>query len=174
MKYYDITSPTINNNIKLSDVNKKKKDKLFLLAGEHPREIISSETMFGFITFLCEKKDNLSKTLLENNLFRIIVNANPNGRLEVEKGEYCKRTNNNNVDINRNWDYFFGKDINLAEENSGLFAFSEIESKFIRDSIKDFKAKLFLTLHSGTLGLFHPYAYLTEEGKLFKFNSFIL
>ena len=159
MKYYDITTPyeTIN-----------KKDNIFLLAGEHPREMISSETMLNFIKFLCENKDGLSKKLLEKNNFRIIVNANPNGRSEVEKGNYCKRTNENNVDINRNWDIFFGKMIDNPDENSGKIAFSETETKFIKDSIEHFNAKLFLTLHSGTMALFNPYAYSLEEGKLKK------
>jgi len=138
-----------------------------LLAGEHPREMISAETMFTFIKFVCEKKENAAKRLLESNKFRIIVNANPNGRIQVEKGDYCKRSNLNDVDINRNWDYFFGKEITLFEENSGKSAFSEIETTFIRDAIKEFNAKLFLTMHSGTLALFHPYAYLTEEGRKF-------
>jgi len=155
----------MNNFFNLKQENKIIKDKLFLLAGEHPREMISSETIFSFMKFLCENKDTLSKNLLEKNHFRIIVNANPNGRIQVEKGDYCKRTNNNEIDINRNWDYFFGKDITMTEENSGLTAFSEIETKFIRDSIKDLNAKLFLTVHSGTLALFHPYAYLMEDGK---------
>lgn len=127
--------------------------------------MISSETMFSFIKFLCEKKDSsVAKRLLEANNFRIIVNANPTGRMEVEKGDYCKRTNGNDVDINRNWDYFFGKEITMSEENSGQTAFSETETKFILDAIKDFGAKLFLSVHSGTLALFHPYAYLLDEG----------
>lgn len=158
MKFYDISSPIKSNRI-------KNKDNIFLLAGEHPREMISSETMFGLIKFLCEKKDSgAARKLLESNNFRIFVNANPSGRMIVEKGDYCKRTNGNDVDINRNWDYFFGKEITMSEENSGLSAFSEAETRFIRDSIKDFNAKLFLSVHSGTLALFHPYAYLLEEG----------
>lgn len=130
--------------------------------------MISTETMLAFIKFLCEKKENpVAKRLLESNNFRIFVNANPTGRMQVEKGDYCKRTNGNDVDINRNWDYFFGKEITMSEENSGLSAFSEIETKFIRDAIKDFNSKLFLSVHSGTLALFHPYAYLLEEGNFF-------
>ena len=125
--------------------------------------------MFNFVKFLCENKDGSSKNLLNKNNFRIIINSNPNSRVKVENGEYCKRTNNNDVDINRNWDIFFGKEIDSAEVNSGKIPFSEIESRFIKDSIKDFNAKLFLTVHSGTLALFHPYAYLPKEGKLFYF-----
>ena len=34
----------------------------------------------------------------------MIINANPISRSKVEKGEYCIRENENNVDINRNYD----------------------------------------------------------------------
>lgn len=142
-----------NNNLKI------KKDNIYLLAGEHPREMISPEFMLHFVTFLCENQNTSAKKILEKNNFRIVVNANPNGRIKVENGDYCRRTNNNNIDLNRNWDYFFGKDINQSEENSGKKPFSEVESVFIRDTIKNFNAKLFLTVHSGTMALFHPYAY---------------
>jgi hypothetical protein len=145
-----------NNNLKV------KKDNIYLLAGEHPREMISPEFMLHFITYLCENQNSLAKKILEKNNFRIIVNANPNGRLMVENGEYCRRTNENEIDLNRNWDYYFGKNINQSEENSGRKAFSEIESVFVRDTIKNFNAKLFLSIHSGTLALFHPYAYMHE------------
>lgn len=162
LKFYDITTP-VGSQMQV----RAKKDNIFLLAGEHPREMISAETMFAFVKFLCIKNDQNpdARRLLDNNNLRIIINANPTGRKKVESGQYCIRTNQNEVDINRNWDYFFGKDIHLAEENSGKAAFSEIETKFIRDAIESYNAKLFLTLHSGTLGLFHPYAYLMEEGK---------
>ena len=124
--------------------------------------MISPEFILHFITFLCENQNTSAKKILEKNKFRIVVNANPYGRLMVENGDYCRRTNKNNIDLNRNWDYYFGKNINQSEENSGKKAFSEIESVFIRDTIKNFNAKLFLTVHSGTLALFHPYAYMHE------------
>ena len=152
---------------------KSKKDNIYLLAGEHPREMISPEFMLLFITFLCENQKNSSKKILEKNNFRIIINANPDGRIKVEEGEYCRRTNNNNIDLNRNWDYFFGREINKSEENSGTRPFSEIESQFIRDTISKFDAKLFLTVHSGTMALFHPYAYL-HKGSMFLINFFYL
>lgn len=121
--------------------------------------MISPEFMLHFVSFLCENQNTSAKKILEKNNFRIIVNANPDGRIEVEKGEYCRRTNKNKIDLNRNWDYYFGNEINISEENSGLKPFSEFETIFIRDTIKEFNAKLFLTIHSGTMALFHPYAF---------------
>ncbi len=84
----------------------------------------------------------------------------------MENGNYCTRTNDNKVDINRNWDIFWNKDILLNDENPGDKPFSENETKFIRDAVKSFNPKLFLTIHSGVYGLYYPYAYLEEEGLL--------
>jgi hypothetical protein len=121
--------------------------------------------MLQFVVNLCKGKDQVYKDLLENNIFRIIVNANPNGRIGVEKGDYCKRSNSNNVDINRNWDIHHKEKITIMdEENPGNKPFSELETLFVHKSIEKFNAKLFLTIHSGFYGLFLPYAFEEEEG----------
>jgi hypothetical protein len=178
LKYYDIKEKEENlkSNLKISLRNNlksnlksnlkinKKKQNVFLLAGEHPRELISSEFLLHFIVSMCE---NETSNFVQDFNFRVIINANPNGRKIVEKGEYCRRTNLNNVDLNRNWDIFWSRDTsNTSEEYPGWKPFSELESRFISDSIRNFDAKLFLTLHSGVYGLFLPYAYLEKEGKL--------
>jgi hypothetical protein len=133
--------------------------------------MISPEMMLNFVKQLCNNinNNNPQMNLLLNNNFRIIVNSNPYARMKVESGEYCKRTNLNNVDINRNWDIFWGNDIGnlLNEENPGPKPFSEIETRFVLESIRNFNAKLFLTIHSGVYGLYMPYAYLEREGILY-------
>lgn len=101
--------------------------------------------------------------ILDHYKLRIIVNANPLGRKKVEKGNYCFRSNLNRVDINRNWDYNWGKDIALKEEYPGAKAFSEIETQFTLAVLKSFKAHIFLTVHSGIFAVFHPYAYDRED-----------
>jgi hypothetical protein len=102
--------------------------------------------------------------ILDNFHLRIVYNANPIGRDMVLKGEYCRRTNPNGVDLNRNWDYEFGKKIEvLSEENPGKQAFSEIETRFVKKLIDDFKPEVFLSIHSGIFGLFHPYAFHEKE-----------
>lgn len=172
LKYYDITNKEINSTQFKSE--KLKKQNVFLLAGEHPRELISSELLLNFIMALCNS-DPLDQSKLGKSItniinsfnFRVIINANPNGRDLVEKGQYCRRSNLNNVDINRNWDIFWGKETSFSnEENPGRKPFSEIETQFILNSIKNFDAKLFLTIHSGVYGLYLPYAYLEKEGIL--------
>ena len=81
----------------------------------------------------------------------------------VLKGEYCRRTNPNNVDLNRNWDYEFGKMIEMKEENPGTKPFSEIETRFLKKLAEDFKPEIFLSLHSGIFSLFHPYAFHKKD-----------
>lgn len=106
------------------------------------------------------------RKILEKFNFRIVVNANPNGRRAVEKGELCKRSNGNDVDLNRNWNYNWNKNIGLpTEENPGDKPFSEVETLFVHDSLKNFKADIFLSVHSGVYGLFIPYAFNKKECK---------
>jgi len=44
LKYYDITSKSNYTN----------KQNVFILGGEHPRELIASEVVFDFVKFLCK------------------------------------------------------------------------------------------------------------------------
>lgn len=73
--------------------------KVFLLFGEHPRELISTELGFKFIKEAC---NGYLSGLLEIAEIMIVLNANPKSRSRVENGEFCLRTNQNGVDINRN------------------------------------------------------------------------
>jgi hypothetical protein len=156
LKYYDISKVSLKN---------QEKQNIFLLSGEHPRELISVEMMLEFIIHLCGNIKNKNTNLLEKFNFRIILDANPLGRQKVEAGEYCRRTNENNVDINRNWDIFWGMENNVYEYFPGKKAFSEIETRFILESAKNYNSTLFLSIHSGIYGLYTPYAYREEEGK---------
>jgi len=40
----------------------------------------------------------------------------------------------------------------------------------LRDELTAFKPDIFLSVHSGTLGLYTPYAYSVEEGKAYYSN----
>ena len=78
----------------------------FLLFGEHAREAISPETGFNLVKALCGKADTNAnpRELLKKFNYHIVWNANPESRKKVEEGNYCLRTNENGVDLNRNWD----------------------------------------------------------------------
>jgi hypothetical protein len=90
----------------------KNKQANFFLFGEHPRELISPEIGINLVNLLCgleyQNKIDLDTFLLDHQ-FSIIINANPGGRTEVEVGNTCKRTNLNNVNLNRNWDSYWTK-----------------------------------------------------------------
>jgi uncharacterized protein YxeA len=57
LKYYDITG--YNKN--------RKKKNVFLMAGEHPRELVSVETMLNFVKDLCENREAASRYDNNNN-----------------------------------------------------------------------------------------------------------
>lgn len=98
--------------------------------------------------------------MLKDNSFRLILNSNPISREMVFRDKrFCLRSSPHKVDINRNWNKFFGKKIILKEEYCGVHAFSEIETVFIKETLEDYMPDVFLTIHSGSMALFHPYAY---------------
>lgn len=80
----------------------------------------------------------------------------------------CSRTNIFNVDINRNWDYYFNTDIDSKEVYCGKTAFSEIETQFIKESVVLFNTSVFITVHSGDLAIMYPYGYHSN----FKSNQY--
>lgn len=102
----------------------------------------------------------------------MIVNLNPISREKVEQGDFCKRENENGVDLNRNYKSHWTsvKSHQLLQEHDpemvrtapGPFAFSEAETQTVRDELKKFKPHAFFSIHSGTLALFTPYAYSKE------------
>jgi len=149
---------------------KQNKLKVLLFFGEHSRELISVESGLSLIQHLCnEGKHNIPKNLVDYNLnnaeFLIFTNIGVNSRRLVEKGKYCLRVNHNGVDLNRNWKDHWKPNSKLEETSPGKTAFSEDETIILRDATKSFRPDLFLTVHSGTLGMYIPYAYSTHIAK---------
>eukprot|EP01017_Pseudomicrothorax_dubius_P041787 TRINITY_DN672_c0_g1_i1.p1 TRINITY_DN672_c0_g1~~TRINITY_DN672_c0_g1_i1.p1 ORF type:complete len:401 (-),score=117.39 TRINITY_DN672_c0_g1_i1:1081-2217(-) len=147
----------------------QEKMKVFLLFGEHARELISPETGLNLVNTLCGLKENPRfnvDSLLEKTEFRIVLNANPESRRAVESGKYCLRENEHGVDLNRNWDDHWEKsEDHQRQTTSGPYPFSEKESSAVRDSLTEFMPKVFLTVHSGTFGMYTPYAYSKKTAK---------
>mmetsp|Transcript_19013 Transcript_19013/g.34563 ORF Transcript_19013/g.34563 Transcript_19013/m.34563 type:complete len:330 (-) Transcript_19013:2319-3308(-) len=131
----------------------------FFLFGEHARELISPESGLRFIEKLCTD-DEFAKVLLTSSI-RIVLVANPHSRRKVEGGDYCLRTNEHGVDLNRNWDdHWVSEDCSYGSETCpGPHPFSEVESVEVKDLLHEFEADLFLTVHSGALTLLSSYAY---------------
>lgn len=145
----------------------KRPNRVSLLFGEHSRELIGPETGLMLLKMLCGEertKDGLLEEALKDSEFQLILNANPSSRLRVEAGEYCLRENPNGVDLNRNWDEKWDLGTaNSAEQSHGKSPFSEPETQLVRDLISDFKPATFLSVHSGTLGLYMPWAYDSQH-----------
>lgn len=130
--------------------------------------MISPETGLHYLRDLCKNPETeKNKKILENYQLRMIVNANPLSRSKVEKGEYCIRENEHGVDINRNYDAHW-KEMNdfSSQTDSGPEPFSEPETRTIRDSLKSFNPDIFLSVHSGVLGMFTPHAYSMDDAEV--------
>ncbi len=61
----------------------------------------------------------------------------------------------------------------MKQVTSGSAPFSEPETKAVRDSMKAFGADIFLSVHSGALGMFTPHAYSAEDGLIAIIKLFI-
>lgn len=142
-------------------------EKAFYLFGEHARELVSPETALALIKSLCaSNRTAMASAALQSTQFRIIPNGNPASRQQVEGGEFCLRANAKGVDLNRNWDAHWsalaGPNTLLDQLNPGKFPFSEVETKIFRDAVSQFNPTLFATIHSGTKGMYMPWAYDAE------------
>lgn len=156
--------------ISQSDLSKKK-TKAFFVFGEHARELISSETGLQFMRMICgqsgeAKTKELASRVLANTDFVIVPNANPLSRAKVEAGQFCRRTNEDGVDLNRNW----GEEHTLAwmakrgdEMNPGPREFSEPETQILRDLVVTESPDIFLSVHSGATLLGTPFGYTDTE-----------
>jgi hypothetical protein len=137
----------------------------FLLFGEHSRELISPESGLHLIKSLCGETDLKDKAaaVLKDNEFQIVVNGNPESRQKVEQGDFCLRTNPDGVDLNRNWDEKWENEGLMAQTNPGPKPFSEPETRVFKQLVEEYKPTNFLTVHSGTKGMYMPWAYDMEH-----------
>jgi len=144
--------------------------KAFFVFGEHARELISPETGLQFMKTLCGQGNGQQRELADRVLgstsFVIMPNTNPLGRKRVEAGEYCKRTNEDGVDLNRNWgdQHRDSKRANTDDEmNPGSYGFSEPEAQVIRDAVTEEKPDIFLSVHSGAYFMGTPFGYTDQK-----------
>jgi len=142
-------------------------NRVMILFGEHARELISPETALRMAYDLCGKNSEtkeLAQKVLQNNVITMIPIANPKGRHSVERGNYCQRVNENGVDLNRNWDSHWEGPENNDDKDTypGTKPFSEPETQALKKILDDLQPTLFITVHSGTLGMYTPYAFSTD------------
>eukprot|EP00928_Gymnodinium_smaydae_P053817 TRINITY_DN37728_c0_g1_i1.p1 TRINITY_DN37728_c0_g1~~TRINITY_DN37728_c0_g1_i1.p1 ORF type:complete len:420 (+),score=94.87 TRINITY_DN37728_c0_g1_i1:82-1341(+) len=141
-------------------------NRVCVVSGEHSREVIGPESTIRFLQLLCGEGGHWAHTVvsdvLQDATFAVVVNANPRSRQKVDAGEYCVRENPNGVDLNRNWDEKWTSPMTL-ETNRGAKPFSEPETRLLRGIIEKFKPTTFLSVHSGTAGLYMPWAWSTDS-----------
>jgi len=143
------------------------KNKMYFLFGEHARELISPESGIYFLKSLCgetETSDYLNG-VLDDTEFRVVLNGNPHSRRKVEDGDFCLRVNENGVDLNRNWAEKWEQSPELSPQDTdpGPKPFSEPETQIFRDDVTEAMPTSFVTIHSGTLGMYMPWAYDMEH-----------
>lgn len=148
--------------------NNARKTKAMIIFGEHARELITVESGLDFVRTLCGDGDKAERAghVLDNTDFVILPNANPISRAKVEKGYACKRTNEDGVDLNRNWGDEH-RDVNEAgkdsEMNPGPNGFSEPETQIMRDLVNEERPDIFLSVHSGAYLLGTPFGYTGDR-----------
>jgi hypothetical protein len=157
------------------------KRKALLVFGEHARELVSSESGVHFVRSLCSLEAG-SATQAQEVLaavdFTVVPNANPMGRHLVESGNFCKRTNENGVDLNRNYGdehrdllsvsasnvgSYDDDDRKGGEENPGARGFSEPETQIIKSLAETLSPDLFISVHSGSFLLGMPYGFSDHD-----------
>lgn len=142
-------------------------NKNFLLFGEHSRELISPESGLHLVKSLCGETSlaQQAQKALEDSEFQIVVNGNPGSRRKVEGGDFCLRTNPNGVDLNRNWDEHWKSEavLDSTNTNPGKAPFSEFETQTFKSLVQAYRPTTFLTIHSGTKGMYMPWAYDMEH-----------
>jgi hypothetical protein len=69
--------------------------------------------------------------------------------------------NPDGVDLNRNWDEEWSPEtvMDSVDTNPGPAPFSEPETQVFKDLVSQYKPTNFLTIHSGTKGMYMPWAY---------------
>jgi len=124
-----------------------------LTGGIHGSEMISVELMIRFIEYLTYNYSRSStvKGLIDSRYIVIVPVLNPDG---LAAGT---RYNSRGVDLNRNFSYAWA-----AGPARGDYAFSEAESKAVRDFSAVNKFHLSATFHSGAVLLNMPFDYGRE------------
>lgn len=143
--------------------------KALFVFGEHARELISVESAVGLVNTVCGQGSNseAARSVLKNVELIIVPNANPLARTKVEGGSYCKRTNEDGVDLNRNWgdehqDVQVNQMMRGDETDPGPHGFSEPETKVLRDLVDEERPDIYLSVHSGAHMLGIPYGYSSK------------
>jgi PKD repeat protein len=125
------------------------KPKVLFDGGIHGDEIGASENVIRFARDLCLNygNDPSITNLIDTREVWLYLMVNPDGRVNMS------RYNNNGVDLNRDWGYMWNG------EGSSTGAYSQIESKALRECVFEHQFVVHTTYHSGTEYISCPWSY---------------
>eukprot|EP00927_Polykrikos_kofoidii_P050724 TRINITY_DN44610_c0_g1_i1.p1 TRINITY_DN44610_c0_g1~~TRINITY_DN44610_c0_g1_i1.p1 ORF type:complete len:503 (+),score=85.04 TRINITY_DN44610_c0_g1_i1:68-1510(+) len=153
--------------LRIKGLGTQPKLKALFVFGEHARELITGETSLGLAKSLCGQGPNAerAKSVLGDVEFVLVPNANPLSRQQVEKGYYCRRTNEDRVDLNRNWsDEHRDVSKELGDEMyPGPRSFSEPETQILKGLVDGERPDIYLSVHAGAYLLGMPYGYSSSR-----------
>ncbi|MBI9039536.1 MAG: T9SS type A sorting domain-containing protein [Bacteroidales bacterium] len=117
--------------------------------GIHGDEVGASENIIRFARKLCLVYENVTQitNLINNREIWIYYMVNPDGRINMS------RYNGNGIDLNRDCGYMWDA------EGGSLSAFSQVESKTLRDVAYYNQFVIHTTYHSGMEGVLYPWCY---------------
>ena len=98
MRYSDTAESELAANEK-SEQTLKQKNKIWITARQHPGESMAEWLVEGLVKRLLDEDDGVAKSLLEDNVFYIVPNMNPDGSV---RGHL--RTNAIGTNLNREWE----------------------------------------------------------------------
>jgi len=149
----------------------EKLKRIAVIAGEHARELVVTESVIHLIANLSNGWDApkgswanaWSKKVLNNFEIDLIPLLNPDGKVHLEKEkDWCWRWNAEKVDLNRNFPVEFdgpgSSSVPGHEEYHGPKPFSTKEAQVLRDLVLERKYTAILDLHSGAQQILVPFA----------------
>ena len=153
---------------------------VWVVCGVHAREWTVPYTCLQFLEKLKSIFQSTEDNILGFLRYKFILVANPDGYIYSMSGERMARKNrhtgycseNDGVDINRNFPVGFEKTADFCSDHyAGPEAFSEPESRAIRDSLAADVPWLFLSVHGNGQVWSVPYAYKNSTAPLAKISE---
>jgi len=141
-----------------------------VLFGEHAREAITSEVALRLVSLLAGEASSgdallrrRAALLREHVELALLPLVNVRGRRLFERGDFCRRGNGRNVDLNRNWPTpgWGGRETehSLHDCDPGPAPLSEPETRAVAAWARAWRPDIFLCVHSGQLKLLTPLAH---------------
>lgn len=122
-------------------------------AGIHGDEVLNTDMLLRFARELCKGYGNqpVYTDLINSREIWLYYMVNPDGRVAMT------RENQNGVDINRDFGYMWDA------EGSSTTAFSQVETKALRQCLTDNRFVIYTNYHGGTEVVAYPWSYRSSS-----------